>query len=88
MKIEVEIPENWIIDQLKEDIETCLSTSLPDDLPIRPHHIANLVSAIETCNAMNKIIQYYGGETVDLLSIKPWKSEELSAEDREILKNF
>jgi hypothetical protein len=87
MRINIEIPEDWMIRQLQEDCEICFSSSLPEKMHLmREHDIANMISSIETCNAINKIIQYYGGSPVDLTTIKPHKSEELSAEDVEILE--
>ena len=89
MKIEVEIPEDWMIKQLQEDCEICLASSLPEQAHLmREHDILNMISSIETCIAINKVIAYYGGSPVDLTKVKPHKSEELSAEDKEILKNF
>ena len=84
MKLEIEIPEDWMIKQLQEDCEICLSSSLPEKMHlIREHDIVNLLSAIETCEAINKVIKYYGGSPVILAEVRPykWKGNSDGSED-------
>jgi hypothetical protein len=71
MNVCVEISDDQVAEFLRQSVEMCMSGALPTRTPIPPHQMSDLITSIEICVAMNKIIRYLGGVEVDLADVKP-----------------
>jgi hypothetical protein len=71
MNVCVEISDDQVAEFLRQSVEMCMSGALPRDKPIPPYQMSDLITSIEICVAMNKVIRYLGGVEVDLADVKP-----------------
>ena len=81
-KIEMVIPDEVIIEVLKDAIDCCMSTSIPNTLPVPEYQRIDMENAFRYCQAMNTVIEYFGGEPVDLSTVPEHNQEPTLADLR------
>lgn len=66
MKVTIELSDNQIAEFLQESVRVCMRSAIPRNSPMKDHEVKDLMDAITTAMALNVVIEYLGGDPVDL----------------------